>query len=56
MPDMVFECVPYHDVLLKNMNVKQKRKDGVCNEMFQSYWPTDYDGLLDEWKAREERT
>jgi hypothetical protein len=50
MPDMVFDCVPYQDMLLNDLGMKAQRKNGILKEMFESYWPTDYDGLLDEWR------
>ena len=51
MPDVVFECVPYHDMLLNDLGMRTTKKSGWLREMFASYWPTDYRGLLDERKA-----
>jgi cation diffusion facilitator CzcD-associated flavoprotein CzcO len=50
-PDLPFDCVPYHDLLLNDLRMRSQRKNGLLANMFEAYGPSDYDGLLEEWKA-----
>ena len=50
-PDIVFDAVPYIDMLLRDMGLRNRRKSGFWSEMFHPYGPQDYVGLVDEWKA-----
>jgi len=50
-PDLPFDCVPYHDLLLNDLGMRSQRKNGLLANMFEPYGPSDYDGLLEEWKT-----
>ncbi|KAN0067662.1 hypothetical protein V8E54_014227 [Elaphomyces granulatus] len=52
-PDFVFDGVPYMDLLLKDLGLQSHRKSNLFTECFQPYGPSDYRGLVDEWKARD---
>lgn len=51
-PDLPFDCVPYHDLLLKDLGLQSQRKLGWLAKLFEPYGPSDYDGLLKEWLAK----
>lgn len=59
-PDLVFDSLPYFDLLMQDLGFEGKRKGrllGVTNwgaECFKSYGPEDYKGLVDEWEERIE--
>jgi hypothetical protein len=50
-PDFVFDNIPYHDLLLGDLDMKRHRKSGMIAEVFEPYGPADYKGLIEEWKA-----
>ncbi len=50
-PDIVFDTVPYIDMLLRDMGLNSRRKSSYWSELFHPYGPQDYVGLVDEWKA-----
>jgi hypothetical protein len=49
-PDLVFDALPYFDVLLRDLGLTAKRKGGFRAEYFGSYGPEDYRGIIDQWK------
>ncbi|KZL80145.1 cofactor fmo1 fad enzyme [Colletotrichum incanum] len=51
-PDLVFDQLPYWDMLLRDVGVETQRKAGVWAELFESYTPVDYRGMVDEWIAQ----
>ncbi|KAF2277765.1 flavin-binding monooxygenase-like protein-like protein [Westerdykella ornata] len=51
-PDLVFDSLPYFDVLLRDLGFEGKRKGRFTTEYFGSYGPEDYRGLVDEWQKR----
>ncbi|ORY12034.1 flavin-binding monooxygenase-like protein-like protein [Clohesyomyces aquaticus] len=57
-PDLVFDSLPYFDLLLQDLGFEAKRKGkllGMTNwgaECFKSYGPEDYRGLVAEWQRR----
>ncbi|KAF2008204.1 FAD/NAD(P)-binding domain-containing protein [Amniculicola lignicola CBS 123094] len=59
-PDLVFDSLPYFDVLMRDLGFEGKRKGsflGLRNwlgECFRSYGPADYRGLVEMWKKRLE--
>ena len=55
-PDVVFEAIPYLDLLLKDLGLNSWRKGwGWIGEIFGgSYDQADYRGLVEEWKIKEE--
>ncbi|KAH8655849.1 putative dimethylaniline monooxygenase [Xylariales sp. PMI_506] len=52
LPDFVFEGIPYVDMLLRDLGLKTHRKETVFKELTSPYTPVDYNGVLDEWKAK----
>ncbi|KAF2751223.1 FAD/NAD(P)-binding domain-containing protein [Sporormia fimetaria CBS 119925] len=46
-PDLVFDALPYLDVLMKDLGFEEKRKGGFKSEYFGSYGPEDYRGLVE---------
>lgn len=51
-PDLVFDSLPYVDVLLNDVAVESKRKASWWRELTEPYRPDDYAGLVEEWSAR----
>ena len=51
-PDLVFDSLPYVDVLLNDVAVESKRKASWWRELTEPYRPDDYAGLVEEWLAR----
>lgn len=47
------DFIQYADLLLKDLGLNTSRKKTGCwwREMFETYKPSDYDGLIDEWHA-----
>ncbi|TQN66873.1 FAD-dependent monooxygenase DEP4 [Colletotrichum shisoi] len=54
-PDLVFDQLPYWDMLLGDVGVETRRKAGVWAELFESYTPVDYRGIVDEWMTAQNR-
>ncbi|PYI36977.1 FAD/NAD(P)-binding domain-containing protein [Aspergillus indologenus CBS 114.80] len=50
-PIAFYEGLPYVDLLLKDLGLRVRRKDGVLREWFESYGPEDYCGIVGEWLA-----
>lgn len=50
-PEIWFDCVPYIDLLLAELGVKNRRKASWFKEWSEHYGPEDYKGIVDEWKA-----
>lgn len=48
-PDLVFDGLPYIDLLLNDLGMKILRKDRRWKEIFHRYMPIDYQGLVREW-------
>lgn len=51
-PDFVYDGLPYLDMLLRDLGLKNKRKDSLWGNLFQPYLTYDYAGLVDEWTAK----
>lgn len=47
-PDLVFDQVPYWDMLLHDLGLETRRKGG-WRELFMPYTYEDYRGVVDEW-------
>ncbi|PSN61670.1 putative dimethylaniline monooxygenase [Corynespora cassiicola Philippines] len=56
LPDMVFEGLPYFDMLLRDMGLETHRHRGWWAELTSPYYPSDYAGLVDEWVAKQNGT
>ncbi|KAK7403429.1 hypothetical protein QQX98_010795 [Neonectria punicea] len=54
LPDFVFESLPYADLLLKDLGLKNHRKKGWVAELTTPYSPGDFAGLVEEWKMSHE--
>ena len=50
-PDIVFDAVPYIDMLLRDLGLRFRRKGGWWKELTSPYRPDDYKGLVDEWRV-----
>ena len=50
-PDLVFDSVPYVDLLLRDLGLETKRKPGWFSDLFTPYRLQDYRGLVQEWNA-----
>jgi hypothetical protein len=50
-PDLVFDSIPYNDLLLGDLGIKSHRKKGRIAELIDPYGYQDYKGLIEEWKA-----
>lgn len=55
LPDLVFDTLPYFDVLLADLRLAARRKGGPLREWLEGYGPEDYRGLLDEVEVRTRR-
>ena len=51
-PDVVFDGVPYIDMLLRDLGLQFRRKNGWWKELTSPYRPDDYKGLVDEWRVK----
>lgn len=51
-PDFVFDAVPYIDMLLRDLGLKFRRKNGWWAEIWHPYGPEDYRGIVDEWRVK----
>ena len=50
-PDIAFDSLPYYDMLLRDLGLTHRRKNGIIANIFHSHAPQDYNGLIDEWSA-----
>ncbi|WYZ43127.1 hypothetical protein EsH8_VI_000826 [Colletotrichum jinshuiense] len=51
-PDLVFDQLPYWDMLLGDVGAETQRKQSKWAELFESYTPTDYRGMVQDWIAQ----
>ncbi|KAH7138004.1 hypothetical protein B0J11DRAFT_2773 [Dendryphion nanum] len=58
-PDLVFDSLPYFDLLMRDMGLEGKRKGSLGpwgrnwgRECFRSYGPEDYRGVVGVWEER----
>ncbi|TFK50949.1 FAD/NAD(P)-binding domain-containing protein [Heliocybe sulcata] len=51
-PDLVFDVVPYVDMLFNDMGLKSRRKRNIVAECFEPYGMADYRGVVDEYRTR----
>ena len=49
-PDLVFDQVPYFDVLMQDLGLPFWRKKSWLEELFSPYGTEDYRGVVQEWK------
>jgi hypothetical protein len=50
-PELWFDCLPYVDLMLKDIGIQNRRKKSWWLELFTPYMPVDYVDILDEYKA-----
>ncbi|KAI1336500.1 hypothetical protein F5Y15DRAFT_200786 [Xylariaceae sp. FL0016] len=53
-PDLVFDSLPYLDVLLEDLGLSARRKASWLGDLFQPHTLGDYRGLVKEWLHLEE--
>ncbi|KAH7071107.1 hypothetical protein BKA63DRAFT_568258 [Paraphoma chrysanthemicola] len=53
-PELWFDCLPYVDLMLKDIGVENQRKKTWWAERFTPYMPADYVGIVDEYKMLKE--
>ncbi|KAL9613791.1 MAG: hypothetical protein Q9167_001682 [Letrouitia subvulpina] len=51
----IYDYLAYIDCLAKDLGIKTARKSNPISEMFTSYRPSDYDGLIDEYLQASKR-
>lgn len=55
-PDLVFDNIPYVDLLLRDLGLSSTRKEGWLSELLGQYRPQDYEGVVEEWKRTRDNT
>jgi len=53
---MAFDTLPYIDLLMGDLGLKQDRKHGALEDVLSPYGPADYKGLVEEWMAKRSNT
>ncbi|KAG5656768.1 hypothetical protein KAF25_010321 [Fusarium avenaceum] len=53
LPDLVFEGLPYCNMLMRDLGLKTDRKPSRFQELTSPYLPADFCGLVEEWKSKE---
>lgn len=54
IPDLAADSIFYSDMLLSDLGLTVHRKGG-WRELFETYRPKDYKGLVEEWVEKKER-
>jgi cation diffusion facilitator CzcD-associated flavoprotein CzcO len=54
-PDLVFDQVPYMDMLLQDLGLRYWRKPNLLYELFSPYTAVDYRGLAQEWMTMKRK-
>lgn len=54
-PELWFDCLPYVDLLLKDVGVENHRKGSWWGERFTPYFPKDYAGIVGEYLELKDR-
>lgn len=55
-PELWFDCLPYVDLMLKDIGVENRRKASWWKECFTPYMPMDYIGIVAEYMARKDKS
>lgn len=53
LPDIVFEGIPYANMLMKDLGLETHRKPSFFQEITSPYLPADFRGTMDEWKEAQ---
>ena len=48
-PEFMFDALPYFDLLLGDLGLKKRRKNGWLAEITEQYLPEDHGGIVGEW-------
>jgi cation diffusion facilitator CzcD-associated flavoprotein CzcO len=51
--DFAFDALPYFDLILRDMGLKNHRKVSPMAEIIEAYKPWDYKDVVDEWLAHK---
>jgi len=54
-PELWMDCVPYIDLMLRDVGVSFRRKGWWWKEWFEAYGPKDYEGIVQEFIENKER-
>ncbi|RMZ76393.1 hypothetical protein DV737_g4866, partial [Chaetothyriales sp. CBS 132003] len=54
-PDLVFDLLPYFDMLVRDLGLRTWRKSNILSELFSPYRQADYRGIVREWLKSRER-
>jgi hypothetical protein len=49
-PDLVFDSLPYIDILMQDLGMKTRRKSGIFDELFTPYQLRNYQNLVRDWR------
>ncbi|ORY56341.1 uncharacterized protein BCR38DRAFT_402501 [Pseudomassariella vexata] len=52
-PDFVFDVMPYHDLLCRDLGIAVHRKKGMLAELFEPYGPEEYANVVSEWMEKQ---
>ncbi|KAK5629710.1 hypothetical protein RRF57_005425 [Xylaria bambusicola] len=52
-PDLMFDSIPYTDLLLEDLGLRILRKLTLWENIVQPHLPVDYRGLIEEWRAEK---
>lgn len=55
LPDFAFDSLPYVDLLVNDLGLKNHRKASQLQELAEAYKPWDYKGLAEEWQAAQKQ-
>ncbi|KAG8630067.1 hypothetical protein KVT40_001686 [Elsinoe batatas] len=50
LPDLAFDCLPYFDLLVRDLGLRWRRKGGGWRELVVPYKPWDYETLVEEYR------
>ena len=50
LPDLVFDALPYMDLLMRDLGLPVHRKKGWLADLTEPYGPEEYQGLVQEWR------
>lgn len=54
-PDLTFDCLPYMDLLGKDLGLRKFRKSSIWAEVFHRYTPADYQNMIEEWSRTRKK-
>ncbi|KAH8732071.1 hypothetical protein GQ44DRAFT_801010 [Phaeosphaeriaceae sp. PMI808] len=54
-PELWFDCLPYVDMVLKDVGIQNQRKNSWWKERFTPYMPADYTGIVKEYQELKKK-